>query len=77
MNLNHPALIITGIAAVVVLAGIAAWRSVRSKLAASGGTWTWTFLSCKLTVPAPPAPVAPPIADEQSAVAQVPEWRSA
>jgi len=77
VNLNHPALIITGIAAVVVLAGILAWRSVRSRHIARGGSLTWTLLSLKWTVPAPPA--APPVAAaaaEEPAVTSVPDWQA-
>ena len=75
MNLNHPALIITGIAAVVVLAGILAWRSVRSRHIARGGSLTWTLLSLKWTVPAPPADVVTAAA-EQPVVTGVPEWKA-
>ena len=76
MNLNHPALIITGIAAVVVLAGILAWRSVRSRHIARGGSLTWTLLSCKLTIPAPPAPPVSAAAAEEPAVTSVPDWQA-
>ena len=77
--MNDTALIITGTAAVVALALIAALCSVVRRHIGSGGAFTVTFFTFKWTVNAPPAEVwtMPPPAGEQPSVAEVPEWRSA
>jgi hypothetical protein len=74
--MNDTALIITGTAAVVALAIVAALCSVVRRHIGSGGTFTLTFFTFKWTVNAPPAEVVHAYAEEP-AVAAAPEWRSA
>jgi hypothetical protein len=57
--------ICAGTEAVLVLAGIAAWRSVAGKRIAAGGTHTWALLNHRMVIPPPAADAPAPLADEQ------------
>lgn len=71
--MNYEALITDGMTAVVALTVIAAWRSIRRRHIAAGGSYTWTFLALKWTVPAPPAEVVPEV-PEAPAAEQPTHW---
>jgi hypothetical protein len=73
---NDTLLIITGIAAVVALAAIAAIRSVLRKNIGQGGTFAWSLWTFKWSAPQAPVPVTftPPHAEEPAVSAAT--WRT-